>query len=60
MKKIFVVFAAAMMMTAIVSCGGKTTGVNEQADSTVVDSIAAVDSVEVVDSIAADSTVCAE
>ncbi len=60
MKKIVVVFAAALMMTAIVSCGNKTAGVSEVAeDSTAVDSVAA-DSIVVVDSIVADTTAVAE
>ena len=54
MKKIFVILTAALMTTVFVSCGNKTAGVSELADSTAVDSIA------VVDSIVVDSTVCAE
>jgi PBP1b-binding outer membrane lipoprotein LpoB len=60
MKKIFVILTAALMTTVFVSCGNKTAGVSEVADSTAVDSIAVVDSTVVADSIVADSTVCAE
>ena len=59
MKKIFVILTAALMTTVFVSCGNKTAGVSEVADSTAVDSIADVDST-VTDSIVVDSTVCAE
>ena len=58
MKKILI-FVAAMVMTAFVSCG-RTTGSNETADSTaVVDSIEeVVDSVVEGDSVVADSLIC--
>ena len=60
MKKILI-FVAAMVMTAFVSCG-RTTGSNETADSTaVVDSIEeVVDSVVDGDSVVADSLICNE